>query len=115
MLDNGLGDALNTLAARSAVPVELYRRSARAPTAAIETIAYYCAAELLANVAKHSGARHATLDACDGRRPAPLRVTDDGRGGAAPVGGGLLGLAERVAHRGRPHDVSTARPAGRPR
>jgi signal transduction histidine kinase len=97
MLDNGLTDALGTLAARSALPVELVTDIPERPSAAIETIAYYSASELLTNVAKHSGARHATLEAVHVPGLLRIRVTDDGRGGASPVpGGGLLGLAERV-------------------
>ena len=96
-LDNGLADALATLAARSALPVELVTDIPERPSAAIETIAYFSAAELLANVAKHSGARHATLEAVHVPGLLRIRVTDDGRGGAAPVpDGGLRGLAERV-------------------
>jgi len=97
VLDNGLTDALTTLAARSAVPVELIADIPERPSAAIETIAYFSAAELLANVAKHSGARHATLEAVHVPGLLRIRVTDDGRGGASPApGGGLRGLAERV-------------------
>jgi signal transduction histidine kinase len=97
VLDNGLPDALATLAARSAVPVELVADIPDRPSAAIETIAYFSAAELLANVAKHSGARHATLEAVHVPGLLRIRVTDDGRGGASPLpDGGLRGLAERV-------------------
>jgi signal transduction histidine kinase len=96
-LDNGLADALATLAHRSAVPVELIADTPERPSAAIETMAYFSAAELLANVAKHSGARHATLEAVHVPGLLRIRVTDDGQGGARPVpGGGLCGLAERV-------------------
>ena len=97
VLDNGLADALTTLAARSAVPVELVTDIPERPSAAIETIAYFSASELLANVAKHSGARHATLEAVHVPGLLQIRVTDDGRGGACPVpDGGLRGLAERI-------------------
>jgi len=97
VLDNGLADALTTLASRSAVPVELVTDVPERPSAAIETIAYFSAAELLANVAKHSGARHATLEAVHVPGLLRIRVTDDGAGGARPVpGGGLRSLAERV-------------------
>jgi signal transduction histidine kinase len=97
VLDNGLSDALTTLAARSAVPVELVTDIPERPTAAIETIAYFCAAELLTNVAKHSGGRHATLEAVHVPGLLRIRVTDDGLGGAHPSPqGGLLGLAERI-------------------
>jgi signal transduction histidine kinase len=96
-LDNGLADALATLAARSAVQVELITDIPERPSAAIETIAYFSAAELLANVAKHSGARHATLEAVHVPGLLRVRVTDDGHGGASPVpDGGLRGLAERA-------------------
>ena len=97
VLDNGLADALATLAARSAVPVDVVTDIGDRPSAAIETIAYFCAAELLANVAKHSGARHATLEAVHVPGLLRLRVADDGRGGASPeAGGGLRGLADRI-------------------
>jgi signal transduction histidine kinase len=97
VLDNGLADALATLANRSAVPVELVTDIPERPSAAIETIAYFSAAELLTNVARHSGARHATLEAVHVPGLLRVRVTDDGAGGARPVdGGGLRGLAERV-------------------
>jgi signal transduction histidine kinase len=97
VLDNGLADALATLANRSAVPVELVTDIPERPSAAIETIAYFSAAELLTNVARHSAARHATLEAVHVTGLLRIRVTDDGAGGARPVdGGGLRGLAERV-------------------
>jgi signal transduction histidine kinase len=97
VLDNGLADALATLVNHSALPVELVTEIPERPSAAIETIAYFSAAELLANVAKHSCARHATLEAVHVPGLLRIRVTDDGHGGARPVpGGGLRGLAERV-------------------
>jgi signal transduction histidine kinase len=97
VLDNGLADALATLAAGSAIPVELTTDIPDRPTPAIETIAYFCAAELLANAAKHSLAGRIGLQATgrDGRLL--LSVTDDGAGGADPGGGGLSGLAQRVS------------------
>ena len=97
VLDQGLGTALATLAARSEVPVELVVDLPERPSAAIETIAYFCAAELLANVTKHSGARQATLEAVHAPGLLRMRVTDDGTGGARVAArGGLAGLAERV-------------------
>jgi signal transduction histidine kinase len=97
-LDTGLGPALQTLSARSAVPVSLDIDLPDRPSPAIETIAYFTAAELLANVAKHSGARRAVLSLVPAR-PGWLRLTvrDDGTGGARTApGGGLAGLAHRV-------------------
>jgi signal transduction histidine kinase len=97
VLDTGLDAALATLAARSAVPVHLVVDVPQRPPTAIETIAYFCAAELLANVAKHSRARHAAIEAVHVPGLLRLRVTDDGIGGArVEDGGGLAGLAGRA-------------------
>ncbi|WP_249416953.1 sensor histidine kinase [Streptomyces sp. TS71-3] len=97
VLDDGLPDALATLAARSTVPVELSVDMPVRPTAAIETIAYFCAAELLTNVIKHSGARRARLLAVQRDGMLRLAVTDDGQGGAyVGAGSGLTGLQQRV-------------------
>ena len=97
-LDHGLAEALATLAARSAVPATLTADVPVRPTPAIETIAYFCAAELLANVAKHSGAGRAAIGVTADGAALRLSVTDDGAGGAAlRPGGGLAGLAQRVA------------------
>jgi signal transduction histidine kinase len=97
VLDRGLESALAALAETSGVPVGLEVSIAERPSPAIEAIAYFCAAELLANVAKHSGASRATVGVAgqDGR--IVLTVTDDGSGDARPApGGGLAGLLERV-------------------
>ncbi len=97
VLDTGLADALATLAARSALRVELITDIPERPSPAIETIAYFSAAELLANAAKHSGARRVVLEAVHVPGLLRIRVTDDGRGGARPApGGGLQGLADRA-------------------
>ncbi|MDT3438634.1 sensor domain-containing protein [Pseudofrankia sp. BMG5.37] len=101
VLDTGLGTALTTLAARSPVQVDLQvdvpADASNRPSAAIEAIAYYCAAELLTNAVKHAGARRITVDAARRGGMLRLRVRDDGTGGAhAATGGGLAGLAERV-------------------
>jgi signal transduction histidine kinase len=97
VLDAGLDTALATLAAHSAVPVQLRTAITLRPTPAIETIAYFCAAELITNVAKHSGATQAVLDARTGQDELRLQVSDNGRGGArVGAGSGLMGLSERI-------------------
>jgi signal transduction histidine kinase len=112
-LDDGLPDALTTLAARSTVPVELVVDVPERPTAAIETIAYFCAAELLTNVIKHSGAGRAVLSVAQRDGVLRLRVTDDGRGGAeVEAGSGLTGLTQRVRTVDGTLDVSS--PEGGP-
>jgi signal transduction histidine kinase len=97
VLDSGLGAALTTLATGGDVPIELVIDVPERPSPAIETIAYFCAAELLTNVAKHSGALHAKLEAVHVPGLVQVRVSDDGTGGArVEASGGLAGLAERV-------------------
>jgi signal transduction histidine kinase len=112
-LDGGLPDALATLAARSAVSVDLRVDVPHRPTAAIETIAYFCAAELLTNVLRHSGARHASIEAGERDGWLWLRVRDDGAGGARlGAGSGLDGLAQRV--RTVDGSMTVTSPAGGP-
>ncbi|MFJ7244733.1 sensor histidine kinase [Kitasatospora sp. NPDC098652] len=97
-LDGGLAEALPALTATSPVPVTLRLDLRERPAEVIERAVYFCAAELLSNVAKHSGARavELTASAVDGR--VRLTVRDDGRGGAGiGAGTGLAGLAERLA------------------
>ena len=112
-LDHGLGTALETLAARSGVPAEVSIDLPRRPTAAIESIAYFCAAELLANVAKHSGATRARVSLSQYDGHLRLCVRDDGYGGAATApGSGLSGLLDRVRTVDGRLDVDS--PAGGP-
>jgi signal transduction histidine kinase len=96
-LDEGLGAALAGLAARSGLPCELVIDLPERPSPAIERIAYFCAAELLTNAAKHSGAQRTKLEVLHQPGLVMIRVSDDGTGGARlEPGGGLAGLAERV-------------------
>jgi signal transduction histidine kinase len=97
VLDNGLPDALATLVTQAMIPIRLATDIAERPTPAIETIAYFCAAELLANIVKHSSASTGLVEAVQRGRVLVLRVADNGQGGAqARPGSGLSGLAERV-------------------
>jgi signal transduction histidine kinase len=98
-LDNGLPSALATLAASSAIPASVTADIATRPAPAIETIAYFCAAELIANATKHSYANQITINIFTERTGVlRLEVTDDGIGGAdASRGSGLTGLAQRVS------------------
>ena len=97
VLDRGLDAALASLAETSATPAGLRVSIGDRPSLAIEAIASFCAAELLANVAKHSGASRATISVSDQDGGLLMTVADDGAGRArlAP-GGGLAGLLERV-------------------
>ncbi|MGX1808601.1 sensor histidine kinase [Nocardia sp. NPDC055321] len=105
-LELGLEAALETLAARSAVPVELRVMLPRRPSPAIESIAYFSVAELLTNVAKHAGANRIWVAVLPtGGDRIAVSVRDNGGGGALQpvinggdrtVGGGLAGLAARA-------------------
>jgi signal transduction histidine kinase len=112
-----LEGALATLASRSAVPTELTVDLQDRPTPAIEAIAYYCVAELLANVAQHAHASRATVSCAQHGAWLRLVVRDDGRGGAelSTVGSsssGLAGLSERV--RGVDGRLNLVSPPGGP-
>jgi signal transduction histidine kinase len=99
-LDNGLPDALSTLGARCSIPTTVNVELARRPSPAVETIVYFCTAELLTNAVKHSGAHRATVDVREVSDHLFVRVGDDGAGGAALArsgGSGLTGLADRIA------------------
>jgi signal transduction histidine kinase len=97
VLDRGLGPALAILATTSALPVTVTADLAERPSPAIEAMAYFCTAELLANAAKHSGAAQVAVSLREQDHGLLMSVTDDGSGGARLVpGGGLAGLLERV-------------------
>jgi len=116
-LDTGLENALATLAARSPVPTEVTVVIQSRPSPAIEAICYFCAAELLANVAQHAQASRASLTCAQHGHWLRIVVRDDGRGGASVnrVGSsssGLAGLADRVA--AVDGHLTVASPAGGP-
>ena len=97
VLDRGLEAALSALAETSATPVALTVSIAERPSPAIETIAYFCASELLANIAKHSRATRAAISVTEQDGEVVMTVTDNGSGGARiAAGGGLAGLRERA-------------------
>ena len=113
-LDNGLPSALATLAGSSAIPASVTTEIGERPAPAIETIAYFCAAELIANATKHSYANQIKINIFTERTGVlRLEVTDDGIGGAdATHGSGLAGLAQRVSTVDGRIDVSS--PPGGP-
>jgi signal transduction histidine kinase len=100
-LDVGLEGALATLAARSTIPTDITVAIDERPSPAIEAIAYFCVAELMANVAQHAFASRASISCVQQGRWLRLVVRDDGVGGAGTVltgstSSGLSGLADRV-------------------
>ena len=96
--ERGLAPALEALAQRSVVPVELELRLDGRLPAEVEAAGYFVAAEALTNVAKYARASHARVTASDNGGVLALEVADDGVGGADAAGGsGLRGLSDRVA------------------
>lgn len=97
LTEAGLATALQALASRSPVPVELdIGLDGRASPGASAT-AYFVASEALANVVKHASAAIVQLRASSPDGEIRVTVEDDGRGGADPFGPGLRGLSDRVS------------------
>jgi signal transduction histidine kinase len=98
LTDRGLSTALETLATRAPVPVELGELPDERLPEAVELAAYFVVAEALTNVAKYSEASHATVQVERNNGRVVVEVADDGIGGADPARGtGLRGLADRLA------------------
>jgi signal transduction histidine kinase len=95
LTDGGLAAALAELAAASPIPVALEVAPGRFP-APVEAAAYFVCAEAMANATKHAACRRVTVDVTASSDAVHVRISDDGRGGAAPGGSGLLGLRDRV-------------------
>jgi signal transduction histidine kinase len=93
----GLGPALEALARRSAVPVELDLNLGSPLGQQVEVAAYYTTSEALANTAKHAQASVIDLRAQGDDSALTLSIRDDGIGGADPSRGtGIIGLKDRV-------------------
>jgi signal transduction histidine kinase len=99
-LDAGLAPALNELAGRAPLPVEVRATAARLPPG-VEAAAYFIACEGLTNAVKHARASKVVLSAARENGRLVVSVADDGIGGAAQGdGSGLSGLSDRVAAQG---------------
>jgi signal transduction histidine kinase len=97
LTDRGLEAALESLAARAPLPVEIDGPHVTLP-APVEAAAYYVVSEALANVTKYAQASLVKVTVEQGNGCARVEVADDGVGGADPGrGSGLRGLADRVA------------------
>ena len=96
--DRGLRPALEALAGRSPVPVELDGTPPERLPPAVEAAAYFVVAEALTNVVKYANATQARVSVSRSNGHAVVEVADDGVGGADPGrGSGLRGLADRVS------------------
>jgi signal transduction histidine kinase len=96
--DRGLGAALEALAGRAPIEVDLAELPSDRLPEAIEAAAYFVVAEALTNVAKYAHANQAIVRVVRRNGHAVVEVADDGIGGADPDrGSGLRGLADRVS------------------
>jgi len=95
--DRGLEAALEALAARSPVPVELEPMAPGRLPEPVEAAAYFMVSEALTNMAKHAHASRVSIRVQREGRHAIVEVADDGMGGADPDrGSGLAGLTDRI-------------------
>jgi signal transduction histidine kinase len=98
LADRGLMDALRALALDSPLRARVTGSLDGRPPAPVESAAYFAVSELLANVAKHSGAYAAEVDVRHSLGSLRISVSDDGCGGADPRrGSGLSGVGRRLA------------------
>ncbi len=97
VLEHGLEAALGALANRSTVATTVSCEMRERLPDPVELTAYFVASEALANVAKYSGASHASVRLWRAGALAKIEIADDGVGGADDSrGSGLRGLADRV-------------------
>jgi signal transduction histidine kinase len=113
LTDRGLGAALEALAGRSPMPVELGEVPSQRLPPPVETSAYFVVAEALTNAAKHAACGHVYVDVRVENGSATVEVRDDGVGGADPSNGsGLRGLADRVSALGGGLEIESPAGAG---
>jgi signal transduction histidine kinase len=111
LVEGGLAASLPTLAARSAVPVDLTVCTPRLP-AETETAIYFCCAEALTNTGRHARATTARVEVTTDSGVVRLVVEDDGVGGAGHTRSGLRGLADRVEALGGTFDLASPHGGG---
>jgi PAS domain S-box-containing protein len=110
--DRGLTRALEALAARVSVPVELDAPIEERLPEHVEATAYYIVSEALTNVSRHAAATEARVSVRRDGDVLRCEVSDDGRGGAdESAGTGILGLRDRAEATGGTLTISS--PPGR--
>ncbi|WCB93693.1 hypothetical protein DSM104299_02409 [Baekduia alba] len=98
LTDRGLAPALEALASRAPVPVEVDEVPEGRMPMPVEAVAYFVVAESLTNMAKYADAEYASVRVLRENGYAVVEIEDNGIGGADPsAGSGLRGLADRLA------------------
>jgi signal transduction histidine kinase len=112
LTDGGIDPAVRGRARRSVVPAVVLSAPTERLPAQVEAAASFIVAEGLANAARHARATIVEIEvsADDGTLSVEVRV--DGIGGADPTGGGLRGLADRVAALDGTFEVSSPSEVG---
>jgi len=96
LADRGLVAAVESLAGRSTVKVEVDGQIDHRLPPVVEGAAYFVVAETLTNVAKHAPGANARVTIHLDGAMLVVEIVDNGQGGANPAGGGLTGLKQRV-------------------
>jgi PAS domain S-box-containing protein len=113
LTDRGLRAAVEMLAGRAPVAVEIVDIPAERLPEPVEAAAYYLIAEALTNVAKYACASTVRVRVAVNGPSVQVEVSDDGVGGADPgAGSGLRGLADRVEALGGSLEVVSPAGAG---
>jgi PAS domain S-box-containing protein len=111
--DRGLAAALEDVAHRAPVPVDVASVPAERLPESVEVAAYYLVSEALTNTAKYAEASSATLSISRVHERVVVEVADDGIGGADLTGGsGLRGLDDRIAALGGRLEIDSPRGRG---
>jgi signal transduction histidine kinase len=96
--ERGLGAAVQALARRAPLPVEVGGLPTHRLPEQVELAAYFVVSEALTNIAKHASATHASVTVTNGNGRLAVEISDDGVGGAdIDLGTGLRGLTDRLA------------------
>ena len=111
LTDRGLEAALDAVAGRSSVPVELHVAGCEELPLSVQTTAYFVVLEAMTNASKHADSDRIEVRVAIGEGEAVVEVRDSGRGGVdAARGSGLSGLADRVSALGGTLEIES--PAG---
>jgi signal transduction histidine kinase len=96
--DRGLGAAVEALAHRAPLPVDVGELPAQQLPEQVELAAYFVVSEALTNVAKYASATQASVTMTKSNGHLAVEISDDGVGGAdIDLGTGLRGLTDRLA------------------
>jgi signal transduction histidine kinase len=96
--EQGLGAAVESLAHRAPLPVEVGEWPAQELPEQVELAVYFVISEALTNVAKYASATQASVTMTKDNGRLAVEISDDGVGGAdIDLGTGLRGLTDRLA------------------